>query len=151
MNGKAEDWDFLEEALELSSYCPALDTDQVDLYTDLFGVPEQTDSEESLEPWNNEAAAVDSSDLSNDLEESSELWNNGALTVDSSDFGIDPEESPEPWNNGSPAFDFSGFGIDPQLECPVGAVTNSPAQVVSDQGVARVGSVDGSQVAILAP
>lgn len=109
MTGKVEDWSLLTENLGLSSDCPALDSDESDLYTDLLGMPDQANFEESSGPC----------------------------------------------NNGAPDFDFSGFGIDPQLVCPVGAGTNIPAQivsdqVVSDQGVAAVGSVDGSQVAIVA-
>lgn len=128
MNGEVEDWSLLAETLGLSSDHPALDSDEGDLYTDLFGVPKQANSEESSEPWND-----------------------GAWGIYPSDFVLDPEESPEPWNNGAPGFDVSGFGIDPQLKCPVGAGTTIPAQIVSDQGVAGAGSVDGSQVAIGAP
>lgn len=123
-----EDWSFLTEILGLSSDYLALDSDESEIYTDLFGVPEQANSEESSEPWNN-----------------------GAWGVDPSDFGIDLEESFEPWNNGAPDVNSSGFDIGPQLVSSVGAGTSIPTQLVSDQGVAGVGSVDGSQVAILAP
>ena len=62
---------------------------------------------------------------------------------------MDHEKSPDFWNNGVSGFDFSDSGyVDQQLDFSVGAGMSIPTQVVSGQGVAGVGSADGSQGAM---
>lgn len=92
--------------------------------------------------WLTEALALDDSALDTDEDDLSGVPEQA-----------NSEESPEPVDNGAPGVDTSDSSTDPQPVSPVRAGKNipSPAQFVSDQEVAGVGSVDGSQVAMGAP